>query len=226
MTAEKKTKDLTIQERLCNLRKWMLEEDLDMRAPADTVDPELASSEITRLQRRVEELERERDNLKLQAQCHSMEARTQASTVNEIYQECTGKTGEPGNWSGAEPVRKALKDARNAALEEAAEVCEKYAGYRTEHVALQIRGLKTNDQEAALTELARLGQEIEGEHMGASFTYDDEVGAYYFQPKLRAEPPYERQMHTVAIVDVAQDGTLAGIEIIDAEVPPPFKTED
>ena len=51
------------------------------------------------------------------------------------------------------------------------------------------------------------------------------AGAYYFEPAERADGPYERQMHVVAIVDVAQDGTLAGIEIIDPEMPLPFQKQ-
>ena len=49
--------------------------------------------------------EAERDRLKMEAQIHAQEARTQRATVHEIYQLCTGSTGEPGDWHGAEPVR-------------------------------------------------------------------------------------------------------------------------
>lgn len=48
------------------------------------------------------------ETLKQEAKIHAQEARTANSTVNEIYQLVTGATGEPGNWSGAEPVRKRL----------------------------------------------------------------------------------------------------------------------
>lgn len=34
-----------------------------------------------------------------------MEADTANATIAEIYGLCTGKTGEPGNWHGAQPVR-------------------------------------------------------------------------------------------------------------------------
>lgn len=55
-------------------------------------------------------LQNERDALKLQAECHAMEARGQRSTVEEIYQLCTGATGEPGTWNGAEPVRRLVEE--------------------------------------------------------------------------------------------------------------------
>ncbi len=48
---------------------------------------------------------------KLQAQIHAQEARTANATIAEIYQVCTGATGEPGNWNGAEPVRAMRLDA-------------------------------------------------------------------------------------------------------------------
>jgi hypothetical protein len=57
---------------------------------------------------------------------------------------------------------------------------------------------------------------------GATFTYDgDGTDAYYFAPVARTKPPYLRQMHVDATVDVASDGSLAGVELILANVPPP-----
>lgn len=52
------------------------------------------------------------DHLKLQAETHAQEARTAKATIHEIYQLCTGATGEPGSWNGAEPVRQLLKRAQ------------------------------------------------------------------------------------------------------------------
>ncbi|MBX9850042.1 MAG: hypothetical protein K2X64_12160 [Rhodocyclaceae bacterium] len=52
------------------------------------------------------------ERLKLEAQSHAQEARSANATIAEIYQLCTGSTGEPGNWNGAEPVRKVLADLR------------------------------------------------------------------------------------------------------------------
>lgn len=67
---------------------------------------------------RVAELEALSERLKMEAQIHAQEARTANATIAEIYQCVTGKTGEPGNWNGAEPVR-----ARLVELEEALENC-------------------------------------------------------------------------------------------------------
>jgi hypothetical protein len=48
------------------------------------------------------------ETLRREAQIHAQEARTANATIAEIYQVVTGKTGEPGNWNGALPVRKAI----------------------------------------------------------------------------------------------------------------------
>jgi hypothetical protein len=57
--------------------------------------------------------------------------------------------------------------------------------------------------------------------MAAQFTYDPEGEAYYFAP-LGAQPgPYYTQRHVDAILDIAFDGTLAGVELIDRVPPPP-----
>jgi hypothetical protein len=55
----------------------------------------------------------------------------------------------------------------------------------------------------------------------AVFTYEDsEAGAlYYFAPQTRAPGPYLKQRHVQAIIDIAADGTLAGVELID-DMPP------
>ena len=60
----------------------------------------------------------------------------------------------------------------------------------------------------------------------AYWTHDDkaveDVGhLYYFAPSNRAPGPYRRQRHVTAIVDIADDGTLAGVELIDNMPPPP-----
>lgn len=75
--------------------------------------------ECERLRARIAELEVQRDALKQQAETWAQEARTQKSTVHEIYRLCTGGTGEPGDWHGAEPVRALI--ARIADLEADAE---------------------------------------------------------------------------------------------------------
>lgn len=45
-----------------------------------------------------------------QAQIWKGEARAANATIAEIYQLCSGATGEPGNWHGAEPVRRKLAE--------------------------------------------------------------------------------------------------------------------
>jgi hypothetical protein len=57
----------------------------------------------------------------------------------------------------------------------------------------------------------------------AYWTYDPAVHSYYFAPNDRHEPPYKKQIFVEAIIDVAADGTMAGIEIIDPKMPPPPK---
>lgn len=61
----------------------------------------------------------------------------------------------------------------------------------------------------------------------AYFTHDDkaaeEIGEhlYYFAPTSRRPPPYRLQRHVTAILDIADDGTLAGVELIYDMPPPP-----
>lgn len=57
----------------------------------------------------------------------------------------------------------------------------------------------------------------------ATFTVEStEVGhLYYFAPADRAPGPYLKQIHVNAIIDVAVDGTLGGVELIDNMPPPP-----
>lgn len=59
----------------------------------------------------------------------------------------------------------------------------------------------------------------------ATFTCDQEYGnLYYFAVADRTKPPYLTQRHVNAIVDIASDGTLAGVELIDDMPPPPAMT--
>ena len=64
----------------------------------------------------------------------------------------------------------------------------------------------------------------------AFWTHDDEAAAegmghlYYFFPVGREPPPYVTQRHVRAIIDIAPDGTLAGVELIDDMPPPPVLT--
>jgi len=56
-------------------------------------------------------------------------------------------------------------------------------------------------------------------------THDDGPGGhlYYFAPTTAAAPPYLEQRKLQAILDIAADGTLAGVELIDDMPPPPGK---
>jgi hypothetical protein len=64
----------------------------------------------------------------------------------------------------------------------------------------------------------------------AFWTCDDEavelIGQhlYYFAPTNRRPSPYTTRRHVKAIIDIADDGTLAGVELIE-NMPPPPKTE-
>lgn len=44
---------------------------------------------------------------------------------------------------------------------------------------------------------------------------------YYFAPAHKRKPPYLKQRHVEAIIDIADDGTLAGVELIDNMPLPP-----
>lgn len=57
----------------------------------------------------------------------------------------------------------------------------------------------------------------------ATWTYDHETGAYYFAPTNRAAPPYMTQRTVEAVIDIAADGSLAGVELghWDTAAPPP-----
>ena len=57
-------------------------------------------------------------------------------------------------------------------------------------------------------------------HNRAYFTYDPEAKAYYFAPENRTAPPYHHQQHATAILDIAADGTLAGVELVIGDLPP------
>lgn len=60
----------------------------------------------------------------------------------------------------------------------------------------------------------------------AVFTHEADEHAghlYYFAPLTTAPGPYLEQRRVTAIIDIASDGTLAGVELID-EMPPPTPT--
>jgi len=58
----------------------------------------------------------------------------------------------------------------------------------------------------------------------ASYTHDADEHAghlYYFRRADAAPGPYKKQRYVVALIDIADDGTLAGVELIDRMPPPP-----
>lgn len=60
------------------------------------------------------------------------------------------------------------------------------------------------------------------------WTYDDSFGqiSYYFAPECRAKPPYGIQREVKAIIDIANDGTLAGVELTWGDLPPAPQARD
>ena len=63
----------------------------------------------------------------------------------------------------------------------------------------------------------QVGREPMEQHK-AFFTYDEQRRLYYFAPLTRT-PGSLTQRHVEAIIDIAPDGTLAGVELID-NMPP------
>jgi predicted RNase H-like HicB family nuclease len=65
----------------------------------------------------------------------------------------------------------------------------------------------------------------------AWWTYDDEACACYIELEDRRPAPYLEQRHFEAILDIASDGTLAGVELLEmrkadaGRLPPPPKHE-
>ena len=61
------------------------------------------------------------------------------------------------------------------------------------------------------------------EKHGGYWTCSSDSGdhCYYFAPVDRHPPPYLKQREVRAIIDIAEDGTLAGIDLIDDMPPPP-----
>jgi hypothetical protein len=49
---------------------------------------------------------------------------------------------------------------------------------------------------------------------------------YYIELAGRSAPPFKTQRRVEAILDIADDGTLAGIELIDNMPPPPVTNQN
>lgn len=100
--------------------------DASQKHPALTNHEERPLYPATALQEALDRADRAEalaEKLKLEAQIHAGEARCANSTIAEIYQVVSGRTGEPGNWNGAEPVKRYVATAE-AALEGARKVIE------------------------------------------------------------------------------------------------------
>lgn len=55
----------------------------------------------------------------------------------------------------------------------------------------------------------------------AEFAKETGAHLYYFAPANRTSGPYKQRRYVRAIIDIADDGTLAGVELIDNMPPPP-----
>lgn len=70
------------------------------------------------------------------------------------------------------------------------------------------------------------------ERRQAFWTYDEQAfkehgyHLYYFAPANRTKSPYRKQIHVDAILDIADDGTLAGVELVSGPLPPPPASEE
>jgi hypothetical protein len=65
------------------------------------------------------------------------------------------------------------------------------------------------------------------EQRPAYWTFDEEAErefgqrSYYFAPTNRSPSPYFERRRVEAIIDIANDGTLAGVELVFGDLPPP-----
>lgn len=75
------------------------------------------AKECDALRQKLEQAEARADACQQQAQIWKQEARTQSAIVAEMYQELTGKTGEPGDWNGVRPLKPAILRKQAEAIE-------------------------------------------------------------------------------------------------------------
>lgn len=104
------------------------------RTKCTFIDAKVAEWETAEAE--VERLKTLNADLLMQAKGHAQEARTANSTIYEIYQVLSGGKGEPGNWNGAEPVRRYAETAEARILTLQAELARK-----TEALAYAAKGL-------------------------------------------------------------------------------------
>ena len=69
---------------------------------------------------------------------------------------------------------------------------------------------------------------VDKARLDATYTHEaSEAGhLYYIALDGRAPAPYAEQRHVQAILDIAPDGTLAGVELIDNMPPPPLRSTE
>lgn len=125
-----------------------------------------------------------------------------------------------------EQVRKALNDVR---YRRAYELVAKAADVMREDaeaavaVMLATRLSAAHQPAPAVMEAGKLTKHP------AWYTHDPEAAAWYFAREDRTDPPYLRQIEATAILDIASDGTLAGVELLEPfgqALPPPAPTLD
>lgn len=70
--------------------------------------------------------------------------------------------------------------------------------------------------------------QVDKARLDATYTHEaSEAGhLYYIALGGRAPAPYAEQRHVQAILDIAPDGTLAGVELIDNMPPPPLRSTE
>jgi hypothetical protein len=84
-----------------------------IRIPTDTMEQEFANYErrgYAKASTDMAVLKALVETLKNEARAHAMEAGSANATINEINQFISGATGEPGNWHGAQPVKKYIAE--------------------------------------------------------------------------------------------------------------------
>ncbi|WP_295810361.1 hypothetical protein [uncultured Nitratireductor sp.] len=87
----------------------------------------LLASDAAEARGEIERLRSLTERLRMEAQGHSGEARTANASLQEAYQVASGRTGEPGNWNGAEPIKSEIERLR-ARLAEASRMLARVPG--------------------------------------------------------------------------------------------------
>jgi hypothetical protein len=118
---------------------------------------------------------------------------------------------------------------RNRAIEDALRLARSWVATDPSVTADPMKVLRVVDAALALPE--EDGWRPTGEGMShlpmqpAWFNCEDDEYAgllYYFAPSRRTPGPYTTQREVRAIIDIASDGTLGGVELID-NMPPPAR---